>query len=110
MENLPANLILKILEYVPIQNRIKLRTISKQFKEIIDFKIPDQLILFSKFYLSNFHSDYVRYDKYLNDNNSLIIKDEQLFYSTYLFELKRIKKLKSLLNFDQYLISADYFF
>ena len=92
MENLPPNLILKILEYVPIQNRIKLRTISKQFKEIIDFKKPDQLILFSKYYSSNYYyncyGNNQKYNNYLKDNNLLIIKDEQLFYSNYLFELK----------------------
>ena len=108
MENLPPNLILKILEYIPIRNRLKLRTISKQFKEIIDFKIPE-LILFSKCYSSHFFY-YTKFNKYFDYNNLLIIKDEQLFYSTYSFEFKRIKKLKSILNIDELLISADYFF
>ena len=41
MENLPSELISIILKFIPIRKVIKLRSVSKKWKELIDFNLKN---------------------------------------------------------------------
>lgn len=91
--NLPSEIILTILNYFDLVELKNLRTLSKYFRDCIDYLLVKELVVYNNFNFTNFNCWSFTCEP-LNSKYCLQFNTKKRFFDCSLFTFKLLKKLK----------------
>lgn len=107
LNNLPPELLIQIFQYLPIKNRLHLKTVSKKFNHLLSLLKPESLTILAE---NEFELNYFFSTKPIKSNEVVVNRNEDLLLSAKLNSIFiNLKKLTTYFYSDT-LIQLSHFY